>query len=59
MVLGKTHAIKQAVKGHKINEVKLFIKDEMELIYRRKRTCKTNNYNLKKTTTATGLQVPG
>ena len=28
LMMGKTHTIKQAVKGPKINDVKLFIKDE-------------------------------
>ena len=55
--MGKTHNIKQAVKGPKINNVKLFIKDGSRRNLQKKKR-KTNNNEHQNTTTITGLQVP-
>ena len=48
-MMDKTHTIKHAVKGPKIYEVKLFINDKKDLIFRKKHTCiPNNNYHTKK-----------
>jgi len=57
-MIGKTHTIKQAVKGPEIKDVKLFIKDKNRPNLLKKNE-KRITVNKKKTTTLIGLQVPG